>query len=389
MKATVHIAPVLIRWAHIRSGQEPGVLEEHFPDLATWEREGADLTFSRLEEFSRRTYTPVGNFFLEAPPEIDLGIPDFRTRGDRQIGIPSAGLVETLAISQARQAWYRDHARAQQLEPIALVGSIEKFAPIDKTAATLREVLQFEVDGRAGLITLDATYRHLAEVLDAAGVLVMKNGIVGSNTHRPLDPDEFGGFALADPEAPLIFINGADTRAAQIFTVCHETVHLAIGQSALVATTDEDDVPPDAGQAALERWCNRVAAEILVPRDHLVQAFEPREDLVAEVKRLAHLYKASAFVALRSVHDANLITWAQFQAAEAVLEQEWREREVPQTAGGGDFYRTQTTRLGRRFATAVVLDTLGGRTLYADAYRLLATSRHQTFEAFAHHLGVA
>jgi len=36
----------------------------------------------------------------------------------------------------------------------------------------------------------------------------MVSGMMGGNTHRPLNVKEFRGFALAAPFAPLIFING-------------------------------------------------------------------------------------------------------------------------------------------------------------------------------------
>src|SRR5688572_2665865 len=101
---------------------------------------------------------------------------------------------------------------------------------------------------------------------EEAGVLVMRSSVVGHATKKKVSKKEFQGFAIADSLAPLVFVNSDDFKSAQIFTLAHELAHIWIGASA-ISNPDPVDVAKNlpASVNKTELFCNRVAAEVLVP----------------------------------------------------------------------------------------------------------------------------
>jgi Zn-dependent peptidase ImmA (M78 family) len=210
----------------------------------------------------------------------------------------------------------------------------------------------------------------------------MVSGVVGSNTHRKLDPDEFRGFALAHPQAPLIFVNGADSKSAQMFTIAHELAHLALGVSAL-SDAEASAFPNEE----TERWCNQVAAEVLVPLAVFQEELQTSEATESATARLARRFKVSTLVILRRLREAGWFhSWEDFQTAYA-KELDRLRLATPASSGGGDFYRTLGARVSRRFEYAVVADTLNGRTAFREAMRLLGFKSAATFDKLAVDLG--
>jgi Zn-dependent peptidase ImmA (M78 family) len=376
----VEIKPELLRWARERSGIEPATLARRFPQLDTWERGESRPTLKQLESFAKATHTPVGYLFLLEPPIERIPIPDFRTVGNERIGHPSPDLLDTVYLCQQRQEWYRDFARSEGEEAVPFVGSAHLTDDIEVTAAAIRHALGFDVEERRQMPTWTGALRCFIENADALGVLVMVNGVVGSNNCRKLDPREFRGFALADNLAPLVFINGADTKAAQMFTLAHELAHIWLGLSA-VSDTQASQVP----EHDVERWCNRVAAELLVPLAVLRAEYKPRNPLGEEISRLARYFKVSTLVILRRIHDADGLTQVQFWRA--YREELERFRAMP-AGSGGDFYLTLGARAGKRFARALIVSTLEGRSSFTEAFRLLGFKKMRTFREVGHSLGV-
>lgn len=382
MPLRVDVAPALLAWAQQRSGLDPEALARKFPKLSAWESGAASPTLKQLESFAQTTHTPIGLLFLREPPEDRLPVPDFRTIADRGVRVPSPDLLDTVHACELRQDWYRDHVIAEGQPALAFVGSLRTSTPIKDAAAEMRDLLRFDLETRRAFSTWTDAFRGLSERAEYIGVLVMVNGVVGSNPHRPLDPDEFRGFALVDNYAPIVFVNGADSKAAQIFTLAHELAHVWLGESGV-----SDAGARDEPLGGIEQWCNQVAAEFLVPAGAIADTLSPDEPLADALQRLARTYRVSTLVALRRLHDTGQITRnAYHDAYETELASiAERDRDRP---GGGSFYNTQPVRVSKTFARAVINSTLEGRTLQRDAYRLLGLKKHATFQQMGNHLGV-
>lgn len=374
----VHVKADLLRWACDRSRIDELVLTERFPQLDAWLSGEKQPTFKQLETFAKATHTPIGFLFLPEPPVERVPIPDLRTRRNRPLGGPSPDLLDTIYQCQQRQDWYREFAQWVGESARDFVGSVKLKDDVVRVASRIRTALRFDLEERRKLPTWTEALRRMIEQADAAGVLVMVSGVVGSDNHRKLDPDEFRGFALADKVAPLVFINGSDTKAAQMFTLAHELAHIWLGETAL------SNVEMSAGAAQeIERFCDHVAAELLVPLAVIAEEFDKRRDLQPEVDRLARRFKVSTLVILRRLHDAKRITRDIYHDAYGA---ELARVSAKSTKGGGDFYLTLGARASKRFARAVVVSTLEGRSPFTEAFRMLGFRKISSFDELARRL---
>jgi Zn-dependent peptidase ImmA (M78 family) len=376
----VSIRPQLLRWACERSGFEAADLAQKFPHFDEWVDGTTQPTLKQVEAFAKATYTPVGYLFLPEPPVETIPIPDFRAPGNERVGRPSPDLLDTIYVCQQRQEWFRDYARSMGEQPLAFVGSTRVGEDVVSTAERIRSKLGFDVEARRRLPTWTDALRRFIEQADGLGVLVMCNGVVHNNNYRHLNPHEFRGFAMADDFAPLVFINGADTKAGQMFTLAHELAHIWLGQSAV-----SDTQPSETPVQQVERWCNEVAAELLVPIAVMRQEYDSADELWSEVARLARRFKVSTLVILRRIFDVGGLSQSDFwQAYHAEVK---KLRAIPR-GSGGNFYLTQAARVSKRFAAALVANTLEGQTRYTDAFRMRGFSKLSTFQELGRSLGV-
>jgi len=360
----IAVSPDLLRWARDRAGKGVEELRSRFPKINEWEAEEVRPTLKQLEAYAKATYTPFGYFFLAEPPKEGLPIPYFRTGPPGVSSGPSPNLLETVQAMQRRQDWLREALVQGGEAAISFIGTARVDEPAADVARRMRETFGFRTDWARALPTWTTALQTLRDAMDAVGIVVVTNGVVGNNNHRKLDPDEFRGFVLVDEYAPLVFVNGADAKAAQIFTLAHECAHLWFGQS---AAFDLRDLEPANDHTELA--CNAVAAEFLVAEAELRAEWEKVRLQERPFDALARHFKVSAIVTARRALDLGLIQQKSFFEFYRTHLAEVRRR-TEDAAGGGDFYLTQNVRLGRRFAIAVIHAVQEGRLPYREAYAL-------------------
>lgn len=382
MATGVSIRKDIWKWACARAGFSLADFAGKFPKLPLWV-EGKELpTLKQAQKFAQAVHIPFPYLLLDAPLEEKLPVTDFRTIGNRTAGKPSLALMDTIHLCQQRQAWYSEHIREEGAQPLAFVGSLTLDTSIIEAGAAIRRELKWEPRKDAASKDWQTAQTRFIEKAENIGILVMVSGIVGNVTNRPLSVEEFRGFALSDPWAPLVFVNGKDTRAARLFTLAHEVAHVFLGKSGV---SDSGLKQTDGGK--VEKWCNRVAAEILIPAAELKNRVLPGSTLDAEqIGKLSTWFKVSRLVVIRRLYDEGLVSPRQYSD---LWEKELATlRTVPRPNGGGEFYRTQLARISPTFASELIASVLEGRESYVDAFRMLGISKTSTFDEMRERLGV-
>ncbi|MDJ0580202.1 ImmA/IrrE family metallo-endopeptidase [Crocosphaera sp.] len=379
----VEVKATLLEWACRRGGLDDETLLRAFPKLPEWKAGTTQPTLKQLEKFAQKNSVPLGMLFLPSPPVEKLPISDFRTIKNSNINEPSQNLLETIYLCQQRQDWYSQYLRDNGFNENEFIGCVTIDNSVIEVAQNIREAVGFNLEERQKLTKLEDTLRFFIDQVSQLNILVMISGIVGSNTHRSLDPDEFRGFVLIDRFSPLIFINGKDTKSAQIFTLAHELAHIWLGSEG-VSNVQIADVN---NQDNHEIWCNQVAAELLVPLKDLQNNFNRSNSLEDELKRLAKFYKVSSLVISRRLYDLKVYNYQEFRT---IYEEELDELQKLQGKSkqkiGGDFYRNLNIKVSRQFLQALVSSTLEGKTLFRDAFRLLSIKKSETFNTIANKL---
>lgn len=376
------VHPELLEWAIYRSDKTEADLHEAFPNLDTWLAGDGEPSIAQLEKFARATFTPLGFLFLDSPPDDEVKLTDYRRRNKTKTRI-SANLRDQIVICEQKQEWYREYAREENLEKVKFIGSIDSRTEPREAASTIREVLSIQQTEFEKGSDVGAAVRQFSILLEDIGVLVMISGQVGNSTKRPLDSGEFSGFSFSDDVAPLIFVNGTETKTAQMFTLAHELAHLFLGESSISSSATYGQ-----SSSTNERWCDQVAGHILMPTERVKHFTELYGTGYNGMTSSASRFKVSPVALLVQWRVLQIITESTFENLKAeYLEVQQAIPKQTRQSSTGNFYTSAPVRTGRRLTKAILRSTFQGRTSFSDAFRMIGTHKSSSLRELGKRIG--
>jgi Zn-dependent peptidase ImmA (M78 family) len=372
MNTGVNIKPDIITWAIQRAGYELQDFATKFPSVTDWLEDRKQPTVKQLEKFSHKVHLPFGYIFLAEPPTERLPIPFFRTdqRGRVNENV-SVNVYDTIMLMQQRQGWLRDYLKDNEYETLPFVSKYINNQNINEIVADIRRVLGLEDEWASSFQKLETAVDHLTQKIEDVGIIVVFNGVVENNTSRPIKVEECRGFVLVDEIAPFMFVNNADGKAAQLFTIVHELAHIWTGHS---AGFDFRQLLP--ANDPIEILCDKVAAEFLVPEVSFSRIWSER----ADIAHVAKHFKVSQIVIARRALDLGKINKTTFFNFYNNYVNQLQYKKESQ-ASGGDFYATTKKRLSLTFAARINRAVKTNQLLYRDAYKLTSL-KGDTYKKF-------
>ncbi len=357
---TLQISPNILRWAADQRGLSLDALVDLLEKPAKHDvLISGKFSIAEAEKLAKKTQIPFGYFFLDTPPvTAQRGIPDLRQLPNHE---PlSIDFFDALDDVLRKQHWYQEYLQEQGAQKLGFVGKYPFKAnlPAERVASDIQNTLGITDQERKQCKNYSEFFTLFSAKAENIGILVFKNGIVKSNTRRGLSVTEFRGFAIADPLAPVVFINGKDSEAAWIFTLAHEIAHIWLGESGI------SDLPANQQKSdnKLEIYCNRIAAELLTPKAQFLVAWEQATD--PKFDQLSKIFKVSRLVIARRAFDLGKIDWTTYQAISDASSKQ-------KSSGGGNPYSSYPLRNSKRLTRAIVSTAMSGGMMLREAASLL------------------
>ena len=346
------VQPSVIRWARVSMGLSvedvAHKLKRSTEEVMAWESEdGAPPTYSQLENLAYKVFKrPLAVFFLPTPPDETLPIREFRTLPDADLRSLQADTYVQVRKAHAYQITLKElfEGRNPSERQISQEIPLDVHEPVEVQAQVVRKMLGISLEDQLGWKSDELALKRWREAVEARGIFVFK---------APFKQKDISGFCLLDADFPLMYLNNSTTKTRQIFSLLHELAHLLLNVSGISKFEVSYISRLPMAERRIEQFCNKVAAEILIPSEDFGQqiATLPNDAELAQdylYANLASRYGVSREAILRRLLDLGRVSQAFYEQKARF----WASQK--KTASGGDWYASQNTYLSEKFAREVI-----------------------------------
>lgn len=342
--------PEIFRWARESAGLELegaaraiGIVSKSLIAIEHGEKEPSRTTLSKMAKVYRRSLL---TFYLPVPPRKGDRGEDFRTVAAGRTIEADAGVDALVRDLRTRQHLVRAVLEDDEdVQPLAFVGSANMNLGVPALVKSIEQMLGITREQYRAQKDAESAFAILRERAEQAGVFVLLIGNLGSH-HSAIPVEAFRGFAIADPIAPFVVINDNDAKAAWSFTLLHELAHLWLGATGVSGG--------GAPEMKIERFCNEVASEFLLPRTDIQVVDVAGLDLdmqIALITDHANRWRVSRALVAYGLFKAGRISLEAWRALEAGIRERWvaerqREKERVKDSSGPTYYVVRRHRLG-------------------------------------------
>jgi Zn-dependent peptidase ImmA (M78 family) len=357
------VNPDVLRWARETSGLsldaaakalQLGGVRLAAPDaLVKFESGAVEPSRALLLKMAKTYKRTLLTFYLQKPPSRGDRGEDFRTLPEERKEENAGNLDALVRDVFVRQRLVRAALEeAEEAVPLPFVGSIRLSQTVEAVCTQIKNKLQFDLHQFRRKRTTQEAFRYLRDQVEKTGVFVLLIGNLGSH-HSNLSVEQFRGFALADKVSPFIIVNDQDAKAAWSFTVLHELVHIWLGETGISGSSLEQQV---------ERFCNDVASELLVPQSEIEQwqpRFEGIEDYQTGISAFADARNVSRAMVAYRLYKSGRISRPYWEELTSRFRETWiREKAsnkqvASETEGGPSYYVVRRHRLGNALVRVV------------------------------------
>ncbi len=313
--------------------------------LEAWESGAEQPTIAQLKKIAQLYKTHISIFYLRKPPTDFKPLTDYRVLPKEiatdpdQVYRLNANIIE----AYERREMLIELCHLLETPPPKIRLKIDDGIDWQYGAKKITEFLELD---RAELRNMNTPYEALKfwkRMLEAKGILVCQTSV---NTHLSIALETARGFCVAQQSIPVIVVNTKDSPHGRIFTLIHELVHIALGRSAIQNTGFE--VRPPAELDPVEIFCNKVAAEVLVPENELLKIIK-LENLETELPNISKRFQVSPEVIMRRLLSLEKITPQKYQAYRNRLLEKYKTLEK-KPGGAAPYDKKLLNTAGEYFA---------------------------------------